>query len=101
MTLTEECAAELLQLASLVRCLPPPNYHRPEAFHEARSELARSIERVVGKLKGPETRTEPRAKPPNQGTSGVRPRHIVSTNSRIVVGGRSIEVQTRRAAFAT
>lgn len=36
-------ANELDEIASRARCLPPPSHRRPDAFHEARSELARDI----------------------------------------------------------
>lgn len=43
--------AELDELASRARRLPPPSHCRPEAFHEARSELGRDIAAVAAFLK--------------------------------------------------
>lgn len=44
-------AAELDHLASRARCLPPPSHARPEAFHEARSELGKDIAAIAKWLK--------------------------------------------------
>jgi hypothetical protein len=41
-------AAELDDLAGRARRLPPPNHRNPDAFHEARSELAKDIA-AIGK----------------------------------------------------
>lgn len=43
-------ALELRDLASRCRRLPPPNHRKPDAFHEARSELAHDICAVADKI---------------------------------------------------
>jgi len=45
-------AYELRDLADRARRLPPPNHRNPDAFHEARSELAHDIERVADRIGG-------------------------------------------------
>ena len=39
-------AARLLDLADAARRLPPPDHRRPEAFHEAKDDLAAQL-RVI------------------------------------------------------
>jgi hypothetical protein len=49
-------ASALDEIASRARCLPPPSHRRPDAFHEARSELAKEIANIAKWLrtgKGP------------------------------------------------
>jgi predicted Zn-dependent protease len=48
-------AARLRDLAARARRLPPPNHRRPDAFHEARSELGADIERLARQLSAPRT----------------------------------------------
>jgi len=91
-----DVASELRAMASRVRCLPPPNHRRPDAFHEARSELARELDAIadrVGKgctakagAEAPQARREfhrpPDAAPPRQSS------------------GREVMVEIRRRRLA-
>lgn len=43
-------ARRLREIASKVRCLPPPSARDPEAFHINRSEEAKQIELVADEL---------------------------------------------------
>jgi len=44
---TAEIASALDDIASRARCLPPPSHRRPDAFHEARSELGKEIANIA------------------------------------------------------
>lgn len=46
-----EVIACVRELADRARRLPPPNHRNPDAFHEARSELACDIDKVAEWLK--------------------------------------------------
>lgn len=50
---TAELATELFEIAERARRLPPPSHRNPEAFHEARSELAHDIEVLAQQLNPP------------------------------------------------
>jgi hypothetical protein len=52
MSIFDTCAAELRALADEARRLPPPSARNPEAFHEARDELALRISEVANFLSG-------------------------------------------------
>jgi hypothetical protein len=52
MSIFDTCAAELRALADEARRLPPPSRRNPEAFHEARDELALRISEVANFLSG-------------------------------------------------
>lgn len=41
--ISRELVSRLRELAGMVRRLPPPSSRRPDAFHEARSELAHEL----------------------------------------------------------
>lgn len=43
-------ASDLRELAKLARRLPPPNHRKPDAFHEARSELARAMDELAARI---------------------------------------------------
>lgn len=88
----QTAAAELRDLADLVSRLPAPSRHDPEAFHENRSEVASAMLGLAARLDGANGR---------HGRTPTTPRRVkLSYPSELIVNGRRVIVQTRRAAFA-
>lgn len=63
-------AFELRDIAARARRLPPPNHRNPDAFHEARSELAHDIDRVADRIDN----TRPKLEIPKSGSNTVNSR---------------------------
>jgi hypothetical protein len=90
-----DLAAALHRFADRVERLPMASHRSPEEPFMARQELARDMHRMAAAaLAAPGT-----AKPPAAIRSGARRRKPAGTH-RIVVAGRIVLVQRRRAAFA-
>ena len=90
-----DLAAELDALAVAIARMRPPQNHRPEAFHEDRSELASRARSIAARLRSGPT---PKPKPPIAErlaqSTGIGPGREVRH-----IEGRTVMVLTRRAAF--
>jgi hypothetical protein len=94
-TTLADLAAALHRFADRVERLPMASHRSPEEPFMARQELARDMRRTAAAaLGGPAA-----AKPPAAVRSPARRRKPGGTH-RIVVAGRIVLVQHRRAAFA-
>lgn len=81
-----QIVARLRELARQARLLALPSATRPEAFHEAKSELAHDLDLFADQIIG--LRHEPR---PSLG------RPVTTTE---LINGRRIMVQRRRSPFS-
>jgi hypothetical protein len=88
-----DLAAELDALAQAIARMRPPQNHKPDAFHEDRSELASRARSIAARL-----RSGPAAKAAAAETPAPIGRQTVSQDVR-TVEGRNIQVMTWRAAF--
>lgn len=89
----------LHELADRARRLPPPHPGRPDAFHEARDELARDLAaaaRLVAEL----LETDKQEVHFNENVNPIRAAGRRGISRTIIVAGRRIEVQAPRPAFA-
>jgi hypothetical protein len=90
-----ELATALHRFADRVERLPMASHRSPEEPFMARQELARDMRRMAAAALA----TPAAAKPPASLRRPERRRKPAGTH-RIVVGGRIVLVQHRRAAFA-
>lgn len=87
-------ADELDALARAINNMRPPQNHRPEAFHEDRSELASKARSIAARL-----RSGPVAKPSIEIKPAPAPIGRQSTTHEVRhVEGRTVMVLTRRQA---
>ena len=90
-----DLAAELDALAVAIARMRPPQNHRPEAFHEDRSELASKARSIAARLRtGPKAKTKPPIAERLAQSTGIGPGREVRH-----IEGRTVMVLTRRAAF--
>jgi hypothetical protein len=90
-----ELATALKELADRVEWLPMASHRSPEEPFVARQELARDMRRIAAAALAGERPAQPAAPARRR----ARRRKAASTH-RIVVAGRIVLVQHRRAAFA-
>lgn len=89
-----DIAAELDALSDAIKRMRPPQNHKPEAFHEDRSELASRARSIAARLRSGPAPKPPLAERLARSPMGIRPGREVRH-----IEGRTILVLTRRSDF--